>query len=66
MGVETILSAKKIVLIAKGKSKEAAIRRALGEVSSECPASFLQEHDDVTFVLSDDISVCFGCDDMMI
>lgn len=57
MGVETILSAKKIVLIAKGKSKEAAIRRALGEVSSECPASFLQEHDDVTFVLSDDISV---------
>lgn len=34
MGISTILKAKKIVLIAKGKSKENAIKNALGEISS--------------------------------
>lgn len=41
MGIDTIMSAKKIVLIAKGKEKENAIKSALGTVSSSCPASFL-------------------------
>lgn len=57
MGIDTIMSAKKIVLIAKGKEKENAIKSALGSVSSSCPASFLQEHNDVTFVISDDINL---------
>ena len=41
MGIDTIMSAKKIVLLAKGKSKESAIKAALGNISSSCPASFL-------------------------
>ena len=52
MGIGTILAAKRIVMLAFGQQKAAAVHRALqGEVSTECPASFLQTHRDVTFIL---------------
>jgi len=50
-GVATILSARRIVLVASGAAKAAALRSALlGPVTAENPASFLQRHPDVTVV----------------
>ncbi|HEY8666296.1 MAG TPA: glucosamine-6-phosphate deaminase [Tepidisphaeraceae bacterium] len=52
MGVETILSAKKVVLMAWGEHKAPTIRRAVeGEVSASVAASFLQEHPNARIVL---------------
>lgn len=52
MGISTILEAKKIVLLATGEGKAAAIRAALaGPVTPECPASYLQLHPDVAFIV---------------
>jgi len=50
-GVATILSARRIVLVASGAAKAAALRSALlGPVTADNPASFLQRHPDVTVV----------------
>lgn len=55
MGIGTILESKKIVLIASGTSKANAIRdMVLGPVSPECPASFLQLHNDVTVIVDEE------------
>lgn len=55
MGIQSILQAKAIVLMAFGRDKAGAVQRALsGEVSTEVPASFLQMHANVTFVLDDE------------
>jgi glucosamine-6-phosphate deaminase len=52
MGIETILSARKILLLATGSGKRAAIAKALkGPVSPRCPASFLSLHPGLTVVL---------------
>ena len=52
MGVATIMDAKKIILLATGENKAAAIRDAIqGPVGSECTASALQQHPNVTFYL---------------
>jgi hypothetical protein len=52
MGVGTILEARKIVLIASGAKKAAAISNAIqGPIDSACTASALQKHPDVTFLL---------------
>ncbi len=54
MGIRTILEAKRILLIATGAGKRAAVKRALdGEISEDCPASFLQSHHNVTFILDE-------------
>ena len=53
-GIATILSARRILLLAFGASKAEPICEALaGPVSSDCPASFLQNHPDCTFVLDE-------------
>lgn len=45
MGIGAILHAKQILLLAKGKSKLEALRRAVyGPITPQCPASFLQVH----------------------
>jgi glucosamine-6-phosphate deaminase len=45
MGIETILSAREIVLVATGRRKAAAVARALkGRITPSCPASFLTLH----------------------
>ncbi|GAA4686216.1 glucosamine-6-phosphate deaminase [Frondihabitans cladoniiphilus] len=53
-GLGTILSARAIVLVANGSEKAQAVRDALeGPIEASCPASFLREHDDVTFCLDE-------------
>lgn len=52
MGVGTILKAKRVVLIATGKSKARCIERVLnGPITTKLPASFLQVHRDVELML---------------
>ncbi len=49
MGVGTILQARKIYLMAWGRAKAAILKQAIEQVPDESvPASFLQQHDDVT------------------
>ena len=55
MGMGTILSAKKIIILANGKGKHNAVMKMLkGTVSTMCPASFLNLHDDVTLVVDEE------------
>jgi glucosamine-6-phosphate deaminase len=52
MGIGTILEARKIVLLATGANKADAITKAVkGRVSSDVPASFLQNHPDCIFIV---------------
>ena len=52
MGVGTILKAKRIVLIATGKSKARCVELVLnGPITTKLPASFLQLHRDVELML---------------
>ena len=52
MGMATILRARRIVLIATGKSKARCVERALnGPITTKLPASFLQLHRDVEWML---------------
>lgn len=52
MGVETILSAKKVVLLAFGEHKASIIKRAVeGDISSAVAASYLQQHPSARIVL---------------
>jgi glucosamine-6-phosphate deaminase len=52
MGLATILSARRILLIATGAGKAAILRAALlGPVTESVPGSILQRHPDVTVVL---------------
>src|SRR5258706_370463 len=52
MGVETILSAKTVVLLAFGEHKAMPIRRAVeGEISATVAASYLQQHPSARIVL---------------
>lgn len=53
IGIETILSSRKIILLASGKNKQAVLERALSEpLNVDLPVSFLALHTDVT-VFSD-------------
>lgn len=55
MGISTILKSKKIILMAWGSAKAEAVKNAVEEDDTEVvPASFLQNHDDVTFVLDEE------------
>lgn len=52
MGIETILSAREILLVATGKKKAEAVAAALsGPVSPRCPASYLSLHPALTVLL---------------
>ncbi|GGP02758.1 putative glucosamine-6-phosphate deaminase-like protein [Cloacibacterium rupense] len=52
MGVSTIMRSKRIVLLAWGQNKAEIIKRTIqGEISSDIPATFLQNHPNATFVL---------------
>ncbi|AZB41879.1 glucosamine-6-phosphate deaminase [Bacillus sp. FJAT-42376] len=51
MGINTIMKSRKIVLLASGVKKAAAIERLwYGEVTEEFPASVLKNHPDVTII----------------
>jgi glucosamine-6-phosphate deaminase len=52
MGVGTIMETRKVLLLANGEAKAAAIANAIeGPVTSMCPASALQHHRDATVVI---------------
>lgn len=54
MGVETILGAKKIIIMALGEHKAPVVRQAVeGEVSEDVTASFLQDHAHAVFVVDE-------------
>ena len=54
MGVGTILSARKVIIMALGEHKAPIVRRAVeGEVTEEVTASFLQKHPQAVFVLDE-------------
>lgn len=51
MGIQTIMSAKKILMVVSGADKADIVEKAfLGEVTPQVPASILQLHQDVTIV----------------
>lgn len=53
MGISTIMASKRIILMVTGDGKREILTRAMrGEVTSEVPASFLQEHENL-MVLTD-------------
>jgi len=57
MGIKTIRKSKRIVLLAWGQNKSSVIKKAIeNEVDSNIPASFLQKHSNVTFVLDNSSS----------
>ncbi|WP_159887483.1 glucosamine-6-phosphate deaminase [Paenibacillus puerhi] len=52
MGVGTILKAKMILLVVRGKDKAEIVKQALqGPITTECPASLLQTHPHVVVLL---------------
>jgi glucosamine-6-phosphate deaminase len=54
MGIATILHARRIVLVATGKSKARCIERVVnGAITTKLPASFLQLHQDVELMLDE-------------
>jgi len=54
MGIGTILSAKKIILMGWGQIKAPVIQKAAeGHVTEQIPASLLQQHNDCLFVLDE-------------
>lgn len=55
MGISNIMTAKEILLIAKGKNKAQAVKDMLeGPITEAVPASVLQKHPHVTVVLDQD------------
>lgn len=54
MGISSILKARRIILMAWGSAKAPVIQQAVeGDDTEQVPASLLQNHDDVTFVLDE-------------
>ncbi|MBP1223817.1 glucosamine-6-phosphate deaminase [Flavobacterium sp. 1355] len=57
MGIGTVKNAKRIVLLGWGISKARIIKKTIeGEISSRVPATYLQEHNNTTFVLDTEAS----------
>lgn len=55
MGIESIMSAKKILLMAYGKHKADAVAKMInGPITEEVPASILQNHKDVIVILDEE------------
>ena len=54
MGIGTIMESKKIILIATGSNKADIIAKAIeGPVTALVPASILQFHNNVTFIVDE-------------
>ena len=53
LGIKKIMEAKRVILLAWGEGKSNIIKTSVeGEVGSQVPASFLQEHHNAVFVLN--------------
>ena len=54
MGLNTILSSKRIIVLAWGEGKANIVRRVVeGEVSAMVPASYLQEHSNIEVIVDE-------------
>ena len=54
MGIGSIMKSKKVILIAYGEAKAEAIANTInGDMTTDVPASVLQNHPDVTIILDD-------------
>ncbi|MEG0095814.1 MAG: 6-phosphogluconolactonase, partial [Erysipelotrichaceae bacterium] len=52
MGIATIMKAKSILLVANGANKADAVKAMIeAKPSTDCPASVLQNHKNVTVIL---------------
>jgi len=52
MGIATVRSAKRIVLLGWGQNKASVIKKTIeGDITSQVPATYLQNHENCTFVL---------------
>jgi glucosamine-6-phosphate deaminase len=57
MGIGTVKNARRIVLLGWGISKAEIIKKTIeGEISSRVPATYLQQHNNTTFVLDTEAS----------
>jgi glucosamine-6-phosphate deaminase len=57
MGIGTIKNAKRIVLMAWGANKSKIIQETIeGEISSIVPATYLQQHNNTSFILDEEAS----------
>jgi len=57
MGIATVRSARRIVLLAWGRNKADIVKNTVeGKVSPQVPATYLQEHPNCTFVLDESAS----------
>lgn len=62
MGVRTIMEARRVVLMAWGEHKAGIVREAIeGPITAQVTASFLQEHDNCTFVLDATAAGALSC-----
>lgn len=51
MGIESILESDEIVMLVSGESKAEALAQVInGEVTEDCPATVLQQHENVTII----------------
>ena len=54
MGIQNIMSAKKILVVVSGANKAESLAKAIyGPIDPQVPASILQLHNDVTFVIDE-------------
>ncbi|SEK93929.1 glucosamine-6-phosphate deaminase [Aquimarina amphilecti] len=52
MGISTIIKAKRILLLAWGHKKASVVKKTIeGEITPQIPASFLQDHKNITVIL---------------
>ncbi|MGB1805748.1 MAG: glucosamine-6-phosphate deaminase [Flavobacteriaceae bacterium] len=57
MGIDTIMNAKRIILLAWGQHKAPIVSRTIeGAISEAVPATFLQEHNNITCLLDQESS----------
>ena len=57
MGIGSIMKSKKVILIAYGEAKAEAIANTInGEMTTDVPASVLQNHPDVTVIVDEEAS----------
>jgi glucosamine-6-phosphate deaminase len=65
MGMATILKADRIVLLASGKNKAEAIKKAvIGKISTQEPASLLQSHPQITILLDQEAASLINKEDL--
>ena len=58
MGIQSIFKARKIVILASGEGKADAIKRMLGgNITTDCPATLLCLHPDVTLICDKDAAI---------